>query len=155
MAYNFKSIADVEVVAEPAESANVLIEENGVIKKTPKTAVGGAGGGGVEPDMVITLTGEVNSDMNESQLSITHGNALAIQTKLSAHERPIVKMRHIQNVYGDYNHCRNEYDVAVITYGEGYWFAAIVANTTGPSFYKVAGGFNADNLFTWASCTEL
>jgi hypothetical protein len=42
MAYNFKSIADVEVVAEPAESANVLIEENGVIKKVPKTAVGGA-----------------------------------------------------------------------------------------------------------------
>jgi hypothetical protein len=46
MAYNFKSIADVEVVAEPAESANVLIEENGVIKKAPKTAVGGAGGAG-------------------------------------------------------------------------------------------------------------
>jgi hypothetical protein len=41
MSYNFKSIADVEVVAEPAESANVLIEENGVIKKAPKTAVGG------------------------------------------------------------------------------------------------------------------
>lgn len=42
MAYNFKSIADVEVVAEPTESANVLIEENGMIKKAPKTAVGGA-----------------------------------------------------------------------------------------------------------------
>ena len=41
MAYNFKSIADVEVVAEPAKAANVLIEENGVIKKAPKTAVGG------------------------------------------------------------------------------------------------------------------
>lgn len=43
MAYNFKSIADVEVIAEPTESANVLIEENGVIKKAPKTAVGGSG----------------------------------------------------------------------------------------------------------------
>lgn len=43
MAYNFKSIADVEVVAEPTESANVLIEEDGVIKKTPKNAVGGSG----------------------------------------------------------------------------------------------------------------
>ena len=48
MAYNFKSIADVEVVAEPTESANVLIEENGVIKKAPKTAVGGNGGGGFD-----------------------------------------------------------------------------------------------------------
>lgn len=37
----FKRLSDVEVVAEPAESANVLIEENGVIKKAPKTAVGG------------------------------------------------------------------------------------------------------------------
>jgi hypothetical protein len=58
MAYNFKSIADVEVVAEPTESANVLIEENGVIKKTPKTAVGGAGdsaGGNVEPDMIVDI----------------------------------------------------------------------------------------------------
>lgn len=40
----FKKLSDVEVVAEPAESANVLIEEDGVIKKAPKTAVGGAGG---------------------------------------------------------------------------------------------------------------
>jgi hypothetical protein len=57
MAYNFKSIADVEVVAEPAESANVLIEENGVIKKAPKTAVGGAGstGGNEELDLDIDM----------------------------------------------------------------------------------------------------
>jgi hypothetical protein len=47
MSYNFKSIADVEVVAEPTESANVLIEENGVIKKAPKTAVGGGSNNGL------------------------------------------------------------------------------------------------------------
>lgn len=41
MAYKFKKLSDVEVVAEPSESANVLIEEGGVIKKAPKTAVGG------------------------------------------------------------------------------------------------------------------
>lgn len=50
MAYNFKSIADVEVVETPTETANVLIEENGLIKKSPKTAVGG----GV--DMVVDYT---------------------------------------------------------------------------------------------------
>lgn len=44
MAYDFKKLSDVEAVAEPAESANVLIEEDGVIKKAPKTAVGGGGG---------------------------------------------------------------------------------------------------------------
>jgi hypothetical protein len=42
MSYEFKRLSDVEVVAEPAESANVLIEENGVIKKASKDAVGGA-----------------------------------------------------------------------------------------------------------------
>ena len=42
MAYEFTKLSDVEVVAEPSESANVLIEENGVIKKAPKTAMGGS-----------------------------------------------------------------------------------------------------------------
>lgn len=41
---DFKKLSDVEVVAEPSNAANVLIEENGVIKKAPKTAVGGGSG---------------------------------------------------------------------------------------------------------------
>lgn len=43
MSYEFKKLSDVEVVETPADIANVLIEEDGVIKKAPKTAVGGAG----------------------------------------------------------------------------------------------------------------
>ena len=39
MAYNFKSIADVETVEKVENSANMLIEENGIIKKVPKTAI--------------------------------------------------------------------------------------------------------------------
>lgn len=38
MTYNFKSIADVEVVAEPLNHAKILIEEDGVIKKTAMLA---------------------------------------------------------------------------------------------------------------------
>jgi hypothetical protein len=49
----FKKLSDVEVVETPTDTANVLIEEDGVIKKTPKTAVGGDGG----PDAVITSSG--------------------------------------------------------------------------------------------------
>lgn len=41
----FKRLSDVEVVAEPTETANVLIEENGIVKKAPKSAVGGGMGG--------------------------------------------------------------------------------------------------------------
>lgn len=57
MSYEFKRLSDVEAVAEPAESANVLIEENGVIKKAPKTAVGGMGGS----LMVNVMAGEIPS----------------------------------------------------------------------------------------------
>jgi hypothetical protein len=35
MAYEFKKLSAVEVVETPADTANVLIEENGKIKKTP------------------------------------------------------------------------------------------------------------------------
>ena len=65
MAYNFKSIADVEVVAEPTESANVLIEEDGVIKKAPKTAVGGASAGDTEYDLDIEM-------MDDGERNFTH-----------------------------------------------------------------------------------
>lgn len=40
MAYIFKSLADVEAVEMPIDTATVLIEEEGVIKKAPKTAFG-------------------------------------------------------------------------------------------------------------------
>lgn len=62
MAYNFKSIADVEVVAEPTKNANVLIEEDGVIKKAPKAAVGGAGGS-TSQTVIITVNGNAEYDV--------------------------------------------------------------------------------------------
>lgn len=55
MAYEFKKLSDVAAVETPADTANVLIEEDGVIKKAPKSAVGGAGSGG-----------DVQSDWNQN-----------------------------------------------------------------------------------------
>ena len=46
MAYEFKKLSDVEIAETPSDTANVLIEEDGVIKKAPKSAVGG----GIQPD---------------------------------------------------------------------------------------------------------
>jgi hypothetical protein len=37
----FKKLSEVEIVESPADNANVLIEEEGVIKKVAKSAVGG------------------------------------------------------------------------------------------------------------------
>lgn len=42
--YKPRKLAEVDVVAEPADTANVLIEQDGEIKRAPKTAVGGGGG---------------------------------------------------------------------------------------------------------------
>lgn len=55
MAVEFKKLAGVDIVETATDAANVLIEENGVIKRVPKTEVGGSGG---EPEVVIiTHTG--------------------------------------------------------------------------------------------------
>lgn len=66
----FKKLSDVEVIAEPAESANVLIEENGVIKKAPKTAVGGN-----EYDIVLTVNAQAHhTAIMIDQITISQGN---------------------------------------------------------------------------------
>lgn len=67
----FKKLSDVEVVEKPTESANVLIEENGVIKKAPKTAVGG---GGVHTVLIDGL--------NENKITVTDGIYEALEAFL-------------------------------------------------------------------------
>lgn len=39
MAYEFKKLSDVAAVETPADTANVLIEEDGAVKKVPVTSV--------------------------------------------------------------------------------------------------------------------
>ena len=57
--YEFKRLSDVETVETAGSTANVLLEENGAIKKVPKSQFGSAGGGaGALADMpdVVILT---------------------------------------------------------------------------------------------------
>lgn len=96
MAYNFKSIADVEVVAEPTESANVLIEENGVIKKAPKTAVGGAGGS-TEWDAIIDLIDGSSGYFDSMEL--VSGSYEDIKEKIFSGILPNVLMRYTNGTY--------------------------------------------------------
>ena len=74
----FKRLSDVEVVAEPAESANVLIEENGVIKRVSKDEIGGKlssnAGTGFGFDVVIFS--------NAENASVIHGDYSDIKNKL-------------------------------------------------------------------------
>lgn len=72
MSYEFKKLSDVDIVETPSETANVLIEEDGVIKKAPKTAVGG-GGSSNEYDMIIQVKltdGTAYFDVPSSQYKI-------------------------------------------------------------------------------------
>lgn len=54
MAYNFKNLADVELLDTMPESANVLVEVDGTTKRAPSTGLGG--GGSVEPIFINTST---------------------------------------------------------------------------------------------------
>lgn len=92
----FKRLSDVEVVAEPAESANVLIEEDGVIKKAPKTAVGGGG----EWDAVIHFDGSYLWNNTLDSASFTSGSYETIKAKLDVFEMPKVLITCGYN-YGD------------------------------------------------------
>ena len=52
MATEFKKLSEVAVLEEAAETAHVLIEENGEIYRVPKTAVGGGNVGGIKTAII-------------------------------------------------------------------------------------------------------
>lgn len=149
MAYNFKSIADVDMVEAPAETANVLIEEDGIIKKAPKTAVGGAGGS--EPDMIITINGSIDS-VSTSQCTVTNGGVSNVASKLSSGKTPIVK---IINVNPPYNNFNNEFDAFITTYGENYWLSSFVIYPAGPGYYKLNMTLNSDGSINSVASTSV
>lgn len=98
MAYEFKKISDVEVVAEPTDAANVLIEENGVIKKAPKTTVGGNS----DWDAIIDL-GDLEQRLNEFDafsissidLKFAKGSLEELQTKPSDGLKVLIKYNYV------------------------------------------------------------
>lgn len=93
----FKRLSDVEVVAVPAESANVLIEENGVIKKAPKTAVGGAGA--VEWDAIFEVV--EGSSGYFASIDLIFGNYQDLANKLDNNIFPNVLIKFAEgNNYG-------------------------------------------------------
>lgn len=64
----FTRLADVEVVETANDTDKVLIEQNGEIKRVPKTEVGGSGGGNT---LVLNIT---VSDPNSMDMSLTSSN---------------------------------------------------------------------------------
>lgn len=81
----FKKLSDVEVVAKPAKTANVLIEEDGVIKKAPKTAVGG------EWDAKIYIEGG-GAGPSESTFNLIEGSYDKVVEKIKNKEVPKISI---------------------------------------------------------------
>jgi hypothetical protein len=136
MSYNFKSIVDVEVVAEPAESANVLIEENGVIKKAPKTAVGGG-----DWDAVI----EVNWYDDEDPKFMS-GNYQSIYNKIMVEQEvPKIKIISKTDWYGaNYSVSSSNYAV----YHESGDYITITFRSQAENNYLTYLFINPDNTFS-------
>lgn len=73
---DFKKLSEVDLVEEVSNTANVLIEENGQIKRAPKTKVGGAGTDSVIKTAIITSS---NYDSHISEVS-TYADAAPATT---------------------------------------------------------------------------
>ena len=141
MAYNFKSIADVEVVAEPAESANVLIEENGVIKKTSKTAVGGA-----EADLIIGINGHIEG-ATLNNISIVSGSVEAVYAAFENGKIPAVEVQIIVPPTTDsYIRTARKIPAQIIFYGDELFVAFVSTDIHGSMSYACRIVFDsADN----------
>lgn len=137
MAYNFKSIADVEVVEKPTDAANVLIEENGVIKKAPKTAVGGASGGSVEPDMVIAISVSPDVKITAENYVIEHGSVSSVLTAINEGRVPDVRLRFYHPSSDYYYGWSAELHASIYWYGGYMYFGYIVNTPTGTIDVKV------------------
>lgn len=71
---DFKKLSEVDLTEEVSDTANVLIEEGGIIKRAPKTKVGGAGTDSVIKTAIITSS---NYDSHISEVSTYVGAAPA------------------------------------------------------------------------------
>lgn len=65
----FTKLSEVEVVETANDTDKVLIEQNGEIKRVPKTEVGGGGGGG--GGNVLIITGDLETETFSANMSLT------------------------------------------------------------------------------------
>lgn len=115
----FKKLSAVEKIEKPSDTANVLIEENGIVKKAPKTAVGGAD----EKTYYIWHT--------KDSLTATEGLYDAIKTKVFENQEDI-HIRVIDNVREDR---RGRYDIVYYSSFDNY--ASFTIQGCGGDFYAV------------------
>lgn len=99
MAVEFKKLSEVEKIEELSDTASVLVEDGGEVKRVLKDAVGGGSGGGY--DVIITYAHEEGSgsydlptteDNNLNLFTVPDGAAQLIVDKLKSGQIPSVKI---------------------------------------------------------------
>ena len=73
---NYKNIVDVEALAEASESTNVLVEENGSLKKVPAAAMGGGNGN------FVCIDGDTTSETLVWSASVTYQELLEMYNNM-------------------------------------------------------------------------
>lgn len=145
MAENIEFIPANELPEAEGEEVSVLCLENGELKQKSGASLGG---GTVEPDMVITITGSLDG-VFASECTVTSGNVSNIVTKLSSGKIPVVKIRNVS--HDSRNSFHNEFDAFVTTYGENFWLSSLVIYPPGPGYYKLNMTLNSDGSINTAA----
>lgn len=92
MAIEFTRLADVTAIEEVKDEDTVLVVQDGEVKRAPKTAVGGAGGG-EKADLVIRINkplGLTNTTVDD--IEIVSGSVEAVYTAFESGEFPVVEI---------------------------------------------------------------
>lgn len=126
----FKKLSDVEIIETPIDTANVLIEEGGVIKKAPKSAVGTVKSvNGVEADENGDVAIETAASWNDLKDKPFYEEA-----------KKSLVVEGMSNSYGSYSLQLGE---SIVT-GKTYTFIIDNVEYTGIGYYDDSSGMSID-----------
>ena len=91
---DFKKLSEVAKIEEVSDESCVLVEENGVIKRAPKTAVGGNG----KYDMVIEYC-DLDYIDGPYYVKVVSGSYDVLREKLQNGERPNIRINFTECYY--------------------------------------------------------
>jgi hypothetical protein len=135
MAYEFKKLSAVEAVETPADTANVLIEEDGKIKKTPS---GVFTGGGADFDAVFEYTAP--SNVTDVNVTLKSGSIAKAYEKALRGEHPNVAF-----VYS--------YTYGPMEFTNRYYPVHIFAGAGGINFIVFGGMSGAKQVIAKVECS--
>ncbi len=147
MAYEFKKLSDVEVVEAPANNANILIEENGVIKKTAID--------NIDLLMGVVVGNTTDCEVTIDNYSVLSGSVEAVFEKIRAGLPPIVKIRYQRDDLNNYQAFVREIPVSVELYNEWLWLSYLYHGHMTNTITLCELSINNDGSFDYFNSQEV